>query len=693
LLFDLTAKAYFPADFRQPLGSSAAHALREKDTIASATVRDWFWSGPFDDGDATGLDRIQSYAALDGNLSQSFTSKFGQSVSWRRWEQPDPRVRAPSLPLAWLLAWGKKEGDKPNATEVTVGSAAFATTGLHCANASGCVVTLVGSTSGLGACFVNGEVAFEDVLLTGLMSSEVKATLRLQSGWNSVVVASFNNVVQELYDPNAWGLTLAVTDSTGESKAPGVTVDACSGAKAHATCSAPPAPTPAPPVPVPPPPPPPAPAPPPTPVPPPPPPPPPPAPAPPLPPVPAPAGAWRYTVEASRLTSFNVMFDGKHDPSSTSFALNFGPSHVTMADGTDALVIRVCRDEVACSTPKNPDLITFVKRTTVGPIDLHNISTIDQLQQQFQPNNEARIIKRPQGPAEQCGVQDPRIVYDPKSKYYYLAYTAYGNPYQKAGQPLTCVQAFTRIIRSLTPEVEASWEPVPTLGPAVNGSIWDYDAVSTAILVRPEPPHYAFVGRGVGSVSWQLRTLDNITKTNPLVFEQPQPFLAGRAAGFDSGYVEAGSPPALLSTGDYLHIYDTVINDGRVPKGGPSQLACVDGVCRGFGAGWLVLNGSDPQSILQRGQEPLFMPVMPWELGPRPEYPEWGWMQPTGFAIGATNGLMRVNESSDHDTFIAWACASDSVISPWVVRVRRWIGGAFAAGTTSLFGGAGSGEQ
>ena len=72
-----------------------------------------------------------------------------------------------------------------------------------------------------------------------------------------------------------------------------------------------------------------------------------------------------------------------------------------MADGTDALVIRVCRDEVACSTPKNPDLITFVKRTTARPIDLYNISTIDQLQQQFQPNVEARIIKRPQGPAEQ----------------------------------------------------------------------------------------------------------------------------------------------------------------------------------------------------------------------------------------------------------------------------------------------------
>ena len=94
-----------------------------------------------------------------------------------------------------------------------------------------------------------------------------------------------------------------------------------------------------------------------------------------------------------------------------------------MADGTDALVIRVCREATACSTPRNPDLITLVKRTTTVPLDLANITTITELQRQFQPNTEQRIIKRPHGPAEQCGVQDPRIVYDPTSQYYLLAYT------------------------------------------------------------------------------------------------------------------------------------------------------------------------------------------------------------------------------------------------------------------------------
>jgi hypothetical protein len=215
----------------------------------------------------------------------------------------------------------------------------------------------------------------------------------------------------------------------------------------------------------------------------------------------------------------------------------------------------------------------------------------------------------------------------------------------------------------------------------VNGSFWDYDQPSTAFLVRPSPPHYAFIGRGTaGVISWEIPSLEINNTTKPLVFQQPQLFLTSRPTGFDSGWVEAGAPPARLSTGDYLHVYDTVINDGRAPKGAPEENACVEGLCRGWGAGWTILNSSDPRHIVQRGQEPLFMPVMPWELGPRPEYPEWTWMQPTGFAIGATNGLMRVNESSDHDTFIAWACASDSVVTPWVIRVRRWVGGAFFGG-------------
>ena len=114
------------------------------------------------------------------------------------------------------------------------------------------------------------------------------------------------------------------------------------------------------------------------------------------------------------------MFDGAHDPASSSFALNFGPSHVRMADGTDALAIRVCRNASGCSTPTNPDMITFTKRVTKAPLALRNLS-VAAFQKQWQPNTEARIIKRPNGTAEQCGVQDPRIVFDRTSKHYLMA--------------------------------------------------------------------------------------------------------------------------------------------------------------------------------------------------------------------------------------------------------------------------------
>ena len=39
----------------------------------------------------------------------------------------------------------------------------------------------------------------------------------------------------------------------------------------------------------------------------------------------------------------------------------------------------------------------------------------------------------------------------------------------------------------------------------------------------------------------------------------------------------------------------------------------------------------------------------------------------------ATNGLMPVAEPGDHDAFIAYACSSDSVVTPWVLRVRHWV--------------------
>lgn len=83
----------------------------------------------------------------------------------------------------------------------------------------------------------------------------------------------------------------------------------------------------------------------------------------------------------------------------------------------------------------------------------------------------------------------------------------------------------------------------------------------------------------------------------------------------------------------------------------------------------MVLNGSNPRQIVQRGGEPLLTPTKPWEL----QAGGWNWTQAMleGHVpmIGATNGLMPLEENN---SFIAWACASDSVVEAFKVTVSTW---------------------
>jgi predicted GH43/DUF377 family glycosyl hydrolase len=366
-----------------------------------------------------------------------------------------------------------------------------------------------------------------------------------------------------------------------------------------------------------------------------------------------------YTVEVNRIGpgGMNVMFDSVHHPETTDFAINNGPSYVKMVDGTDALVIRSCLNRTGCSTPGNPDVITLVKRSK-QPVDLIN------LQAQFEKNTVDKIILRPKGADEQCGVQDPRITLDRKTGTYIMAYTAFGDghPSPKLCNASSCGPTWqdcskccpsvvTKVAMSNTPEVESSWVRVNRTGDP------GFDAKSTAILVRDTPPHFQFTGCGTIH-SWQSDDLLHWTKSEVAI--------KGRPGQFDSGYCEAGAPPALLSDGNYFGTYDTIINSG-----GPGR--------HGWAAGWVVLNGSNPREIVQRGNEPLVIPTQPWELQTAPE---WNWTQAAkegGVAmIGATNGLMPLKSSSAQgitsDEFIAWGCASDSVIDAFHVIVSRWYG-------------------
>lgn len=107
-----------------------------------------------------------------------------------------------------------------------------------------------------------------------------------------------------------------------------------------------------------------------------------------------------------------------------------------------------------------------------------------------------------------------------------------------------------------------------------------FDQKSAAMLVRDTPPHFQFTGTGT-VLSWQSEDLLHWTKSAVMI--------KGRGAGyFDSGYCEAGAPPVLLSDGNYFGTYDTIINSGQPGR-------------HGWAAGWVVLNGSNPREVVQRG--------------------------------------------------------------------------------------------
>ena len=365
---------------------------------------------------------------------------------------------------------------------------------------------------------------------------------------------------------------------------------------------------------------------------------------------------WRYSIEVGRLNNGkNVFYDSHHRPDTTDFAHNFGPGYVKMLDGTDALVIRSCVNVTGCSTVGNPDVITLVKRSR-DPVDLAN------LQAQFQKNSLERIILRPEGADEQCGVQDPRITVDRSTGIYYLTYCAYGDQQVPPRSPKVCADVKTKVAVSKTPEDANSWQRLSRTGDP------GYDEKSTAMLIRDHPPHFQWTGTGTVR-SWQSDDL--------LHWVEPQVAISGRQTEYDPGYCEAGAPPAQLADGNYITTYDTIINDGRGPEAGAlpykqGQPQCQSAFCSGWGAGWAILNGSDPRQVLQRGNEPLWVPTMPsgreqtWEFGPNGGGPEWNWTQNP--SIGSTNGLMPLGD----DSFVAWGCASDSLIEAFVVRVSTW---------------------
>ena len=97
--------------------------------------------------------------------------------------------------------------------------------------------------------------------------------------------------------------------------------------------------------------------------------------------------------------------------------------------GQDALIVRSVNgtswSKGTTSTTLNPDkltLTTFVAKN--GASDMDTVKVL--------PITAESVLLEPKGPSEACGVQDPRISYNPVDKTYYMTYALHARVRRRA---------------------------------------------------------------------------------------------------------------------------------------------------------------------------------------------------------------------------------------------------------------------
>ena len=157
------------------------------------------------------------------------------------------------------------------------------------------------------------------------------------------------------------------------------------------------------------------------------------------------------------------------------------------------------------------------------------------------------------------------------------------------------------------------------------------------------PGHYV-AGLGLASTEdWASFAVLNATLLEPEP-RGPEPEVC----------LEAGTPPVQLSTGDWLHIF-AAGTQGWGPWG-PGRLGGQ------YVGGWLVLRGSDPSNIVQRGVLHPFGITMDYEAGSSQQWPVY--RNSTLFVTSL------VPVPGEVDVFRAWYGAADANVATALVRVR-----------------------
>jgi len=333
-----------------------------------------------------------------------------------------------------------------------------------------------------------------------------------------------------------------------------------------------------------------------------------------------------YIATATRLNNEMPFFTSQKNQSS--FLWNYNTAYVPLSATQDGLMIRV----------QNPSINKT--QNGAGPSSLAFARFLDSDNLAIENVDSQSVMLSPEEPWELLGVEDPRVAYRALDGTYFMLYTAV----QATNTPSVIARLSLAIADD--PTSASSWKRMGPIfpdcanvsAPNCTGHILQWSK-SGAMIIRDgfDGPHYLMFGDSSFLPGIQLATSIDLFNWDI----QPGIFLPVRGEEyFDSFLVESGPPPIMLSDGNYFWVYNSAKKDNESANG------------LQYHVGWLVLNGSDPTQIIQRCEEPLLSPQLPWEIGTSP------WLGLTPNVVFCEG--MRTGHQPD--TFVIYYGAADSVL-------------------------------
>eukprot|EP01087_Luapelamoeba_hula_P015767 TRINITY_DN4750_c0_g2_i1.p1 TRINITY_DN4750_c0_g2~~TRINITY_DN4750_c0_g2_i1.p1 ORF type:complete len:363 (-),score=57.39 TRINITY_DN4750_c0_g2_i1:265-1353(-) len=332
------------------------------------------------------------------------------------------------------------------------------------------------------------------------------------------------------------------------------------------------------------------------------------------------AASWE--VKATRLSSQPIITSQKKD---SAFTFNYNCAYLNVSSGghwVDALLIR-CQNATSLKPLKiGPSRLALTYATVATDLDFRYVSN-------------ASVVFESEGPLEDYGTEDPRVVYWDETKTYYMMYSAV----QRLPNSPDLMSRLS-LATSTNPADPKSWKRHGPVFPDHNGRpTW---SKSGAVLVR-EGTKYLIFGDSTDMPGIQIASTENLLNYTLI----DGIFIHTRDDHFDSALVESGPPPLQLSDGNYLFLY----NSARKYPSSPNGLE--------YNIGWAILDGKDPRKVLARSSEPILSPELPWEVG-TPPY------------LGLTPHVVFVEgmkADAKPNTFTFYYGAADSVVGIASVRV------------------------